>query len=355
MQTGPAKVLIVDDEPEVCALIRAELSECGCACEVATQPRRAKELLASQSFDLVISDISMPEISGLDLLAHIRQHAYPCKVILVTGASKREYVAQALMLGAFDYVEKPFKDRDLVETVARALSDGQALPALPVRAAAAMELSEQARKASFDSIRALVRAVEAKDPYTRRHSEQVSHYAVNLARALGLENSAVESVQTAALLHDVGKIGVPDHILTKPGPLIDEEFEHIRRHPALGADILANVTLFGQEAEIIRHHHERWDGKGYPSGLQGEESPLLSRIVMVADCIDAMLMERTYKKGYAPDKMIGELLRCAGSQFDPRIASVAVRWAQANPDRLILQNKAGELVSVQQSIAHESM
>ena len=336
MQTGPARILIVDDEPEVCSLIRAELSEIGLDCQVATEPQHAEELLHSQQFDLVISDISMPGITGLDLLVHIRKQAHKCKVILVTGVSKREYVAQALMLGAFDYVEKPFRDRELVEAVSRALSDGSSLPNLPVRAAAAMELSEQARKASLDSVQALVRAVEAKDPYTRRHSEQVAHYAVNLATAMNLPETAVQSIQTAALLHDVGKIGVPDQVLTKPGPLTEQEFEYVQRHPALGADILAKVTLFGQEAQLVRHHHERWDGQGYPDGLAGEECPLGARIIMVSDCIDAMLMERTYKKGYPPDKMIGELIRCAGTQFDPTIAAVAVQWCRSNPDKLIV-------------------
>jgi putative nucleotidyltransferase with HDIG domain len=340
VRTGPARILIVDDEPVVCALIRAELSECGFDCQVATEPQHAKDLLASQPFDLVISDIAMPQISGLDLLAHIRQHVPGCKVILMTGASKREYVAQALMLGAYDYVEKPFRVGELVEAVTRAVSDGLDLPNLPVRAAAAMELSEQVRKASFDSVRALVLAVEAKDPYTRRHSEQVAHYAVGLAKALNLPDDAVQSIRTAALLHDVGKIGIPDHVLTKPGPLTEREFEHVRRHPAIGADILANITLFGREAQFVRHHHERWDGKGYPDGLAGEESPLGARIIQVSDCIDAMLMERTYKKSYPPDKMIGELIRCAGTQFDPKIAAAAVAWCQSHREALFLPGKA---------------
>ncbi|NQT20039.1 MAG: HD-GYP domain-containing protein, partial [Planctomycetes bacterium] len=169
------------------------------------------------------------------------------------------------------------------------------------------------------------RAVEAKDPYTRRHSEQVAHYAVNLAGALGLPPSAVESIRVASLLHDLGKIGVPDRILTKPEPLTDEEFEHIRRHPAMGSEILSSITMFGEETQLIRYHHERWDGKGYPNGLTGEESPLASRIMQVADCIDAMLMQRAYKKGYPVEKMIGELIRCAGVQFDPKIAAAAVQ------------------------------
>jgi putative two-component system response regulator len=336
MHTGPARTLIVDDEAPICTLLRAELADCGFDCQAVTDPQQAKDLLASQPFDLLISDISMPRISGLDLLAHVRERGYPCKVILMTGASKREYVAQALMLGASDYVEKPFRNREVVEAARRALADDCSMPTLPEKAAAAMELSLQVRQAALQSVRALVRAVEAKDPYTRRHSEQVAHYAVSLAGAMNVSATLLETVRTGALLHDVGKIGVPDHILTKPGPLTDQEFEYIRRHPALGADILSNITLFGQEAQLVRHHHERWDGKGYPDGLAGEEAPLGARIIQVSDCIDAMLMERTYKKGYPPEKMIDELGRCAGTQFDPKVAAFAVQWCQAHPEMLIL-------------------
>jgi putative nucleotidyltransferase with HDIG domain len=201
-------------------------------------------------------------------------------------------------------------------------------------------LSSQATQASLDSVKALVRAVEAKDPYTRRHSEQVAHYAVSIATAMGLSGPALESTRIAALLHDIGKIGVPDHILIKPGALTDEEFQYIRRHPALGSDILASITLFGKEAKLVRHHHERWDGKGYPDGLTGEETPLVSRIIQVADCIDAMLMERTYKKGYPVDTMLGELVRCAGTQFDPKIAAAALAWCQSHREGLFLPGKS---------------
>ena len=348
MQTGPAKILIVDDEPQVCALISEELSRHGFDCQTATAPRQAETLLGTQHFDLAISDIAMPGISGLDLLAHVKQHAPACKVILITGVSKREYLAQAIMLGAYDYIEKPFEMGQLVDTVSRAVSAKDDAPHLPIRAAAAMELGQQARQASFDSVRALALAVEAKDPYTRRHSEQVTHYAVHLAKAMGCPDSLVESIHTAALLHDVGKIGVPDHILTKPGPLTQQEFEYIRRHPALGADILANITLFGVEAQLVRHHHERWDGKGYPDGLRGEESPLGSRIIHVADSIDAMLMERTYKSRYPVEKMMDELVRCADTQFDPKIAAAAVQWCRMHPDKLILPGKTPEIAAPSQ-------
>jgi putative nucleotidyltransferase with HDIG domain len=336
MKQRSERILIVDDEPQVGRLILEELSEQGFACRVVQDADLARSFIHSHRPDVLITDIQMPQTSGLELLAYARKHAPQCKVILVTGNSKREYVAQALLLGAYDYIEKPFRPGELVEVVSQAVNGGADSSILSDRAAAAMELSSQARQASLDSVRALVRAVEAKDPYTRRHCQQVAHYAVHLASDMGLPEATVESIRVASLLHDIGKIGVPDRILTKIGPLTDEEFEHMRRHSALGADILANITMLGQEAQLIRHHHERWDGKGYPDGLTGEETPLASRIIQVSDCIDAMLMKRTYKEGYPVEKMIGELIRCAETQFDPKIAAAAIEWCRSNPDKLIL-------------------
>jgi len=346
MHSKLGNILIVDDDPVMSEMIKEVLAEHGFLCRAAMDSTLARELIDgalgdSQPFDLLILDIEMPRLRGLELLAYAREHSPECKVIMVTGHSKREYIAQALLLGAYDYIRKPFKSGELVEAVTKALGGEDEGSLLCDRAAAAMELSSQAMRVSLESVRALVRAVEAKDPYTRRHSEQVAHYAVNIAAAMGLSGpAALESTRVASLLHDIGKIGVPDYILTKPGPLTDEEFQYVSRHPALGSDILASITLFSAEAKLIRYHHERWDGKGYPDGLAGEESPLISRIIQVADSIDAMLMERTYKKGLPVETMLGELVRCAGTQFDPKIAAAALAWCQSHREALFLPGKS---------------
>jgi putative nucleotidyltransferase with HDIG domain len=339
MEAHGSRILIVDDDPVVGELIRQQLSEKGFSCQVTQDPRCAGDIIDTQPPDVMITDIEMPGTSGLELLVHARKRAPQCKVVLATGYSKRQYLVQALLLGAHDYIEKPFRPGELVEVVSRVVNGGDEGQLLVDRAVEAMEFSLQVRQASLDSVGALVRAVEAKDPYTRRHSEQVAYYAVHLARAMGMSAADVESIRVASLLHDIGKIGVPDHILIKAGPLTDEEFQQVSRHPALGSDILANITLFASEAKLIRHHHERWDGKGYPDGLVGEETPLASRIILVADCIDAMLMERTYKAGYSVDAMMGELIRCAGTQFDPKIAAAALAWCQSHREALFLPGK----------------
>jgi putative two-component system response regulator len=339
MATGPYRVLVVDDEPAVCALIGDELRQQGYDCTIVTQPEQAIGLLGGGAFDLILLDISMPRLSGLDVLVCAKRKAPVCRVVLITAHGTRDRVAQALFLGAFDYVEKPFRAGELLSVVSRALHDKAQFSALSLRAADAMEFQDQAALASLDSVLALVRAVEAKDAYTRRHSEQVAHYAKSIAEALHLPPRPMERIRIAALLHDVGKIGVPDHILTKTGPLTEEEFQCIRGHPALGAEILGTIGLFKAESLLVRHHHERWDGGGYPDGLAGEECPLGARVIMVADCIDAMLMERTYKKSYTVEKMVAELARCSGTQFDPKIAAAALAWCRSHREALFLPGK----------------
>jgi len=279
----------------------------------------------------------MPDVSGLELLAYIRQSSPACKVILITAVHNRQYLVDALSLGAYDYFQKPFDINQLLGTVTQAVTERTPTLRLAVKAAEAMHGKDQAARIAIESVSALVRTVEAKDPYTKQHSEHVTHYAVNLSRCVKLPVDTIQSIRTASLLHDIGKIGVPDHILTKPGPLTQEEFGLVRQHPLLGAEILRNISVFAGEARLVRHHHENWDGSGYPDGLAGEDIPLGARIINIADSIDAMLMERSYKKSYSVEKMLSELDRCAGAQFDPELARTAVRWCGDHPDRMVLR------------------
>lgn len=188
----------------------------------------------------------------------------------------------------------------------------------------------------IESISALTRTVEAKDHYTHKHSEHVAFYAEHLAKFINLDKKDIETIRIAGLLHDIGKIAIPDAILSKPGKLSPEEFKFIQRHPVIGAAIVENITYMKDESTLILHHHERWDGKGYPTGLRGEQIPLGSRILCIADSIDAMLMQRTYRRAYTVEQMLDELQRCAASQFDPNLANRAIQWCRQNPSLLIL-------------------
>ena len=192
-------------------------------------------------------------------------------------------------------------------------------------------IRQHLRYSYLETTRALVAAIEARDPYTKDHSVIVSHYAEIIAKRMKLQGSLCRTIRAAALLHDVGKIGIPDAILTKPGPLTDDEFEIIKRHPQTGLDILEHVSFLAEERPLILHHHERFDGRGYPAGLKGEEIPIGARVLAVADAIDAMLSPRTYKPAFSTDRVLDELRKGAGSQFDPRVTEKALQWLEHKP------------------------
>jgi len=183
----------------------------------------------------------------------------------------------------------------------------------------------------IESTRAMVAAVDARDPYTRAHSVSVAAYAVAIGRRMGLSAAAVESLRKAALLHDVGKIGVPDAILTKPGPLTAEEFNTVKRHPEIAIEILGHLSVFAEQLPLILHHHERYDGRGYPAGLAGERIPLGARILAVADALDTMLSQRTYKPAYNVDQVRAELIACSGRQFDPAVVQATLTLLDEQP------------------------
>jgi len=336
VQENDIKVLIVDDEPEICDLLRDTLEMEGIGCLTAANSHQALGILHNTPVAVMICDVAMPEITGMDLMALIKQTHPECKIILMTAHDNTQFLVDALSSGAYDFFYKPFDLDQLTDSVRRACSDNSDRQNLPVHAAKAMQMERELRQASLQSIRALAKAVEAKDPYTRLHSDQVTHYATNFAEYMSLSAPMVESIRVAALLHDIGKIGVPDHILTKPGALTEEEFAMVRKHPVLGVEILSNISMFATETLLVRSHHEHWDGNGYPDGLTAEEIPLGGRIIGIADALDAMLMKRVYKKPFSVDRALGELERCSGTQFDPRVASAALDWCHMFPNKLIL-------------------
>ncbi|MCH7592295.1 MAG: HD domain-containing protein [Planctomycetes bacterium] len=195
-------------------------------------------------------------------------------------------------------------------------------------------LRQQIRSTCVESTRALVAAVEAKDHYTEAHSLTVAAYAEAVGKRMDMPAQAVETLRDAALLHDVGKIGIPDAILTKPGPLTEEEFVIIKKHPALALDILRHISFLTDERPFILHHHERFDGQGYPHGLTGGQIPIGARILAVTDALDTMLSPRTYKKPYSLEQAKKELIRHAGKQFDPDIVNVTLGWLDDSPGEL---------------------
>lgn len=189
----------------------------------------------------------------------------------------------------------------------------------------------RSRATDVESTQAMVAAVDARDPYTCAHSVNVAAYAVAIGRRMGLSAAAVESLRKAALLHDVGKIGIPDAILTKPGRLTAEEFNIVKRHPEIAIEILGHLSVLAEQLPLILHHHERFDGRGYPAGLAGEKIPLGARIVAVADALDTMFSQRTYKQAFTMDKVRAELIACSGGQFDPAVVQATLALLDEQP------------------------
>jgi len=355
MDACPTTVLIVDDEPWVRQLIEDILTSDGFSCATAAGGQDATRRLDEDRFDVALLDLTMPAMSGMDVLKFISDRGLPTRAICMTGVPSDDWSDAVRQAGAFDVIHKPFNVHELSAAIRRAAQGGDNAGVAPSPEPASetdarLECTADAERARDNRLRhtlvefagALVRAVEAKDPYTRKHSEHVAFYAQQLARHVGVPESMVETIRIAALLHDVGKIAVPDSVLTKPGRLSRHEFLLVRQHSEVGAAILEHISSMRTEATLVRHHHERWDGQGYPQGLAGEDIPLGSRILNIADSMDAMLMSRTYKPPYPVGDMVDELLRCAGSQFDPDLARAASRWCRENAATLILSLDTAE-------------
>ena len=335
MPVRAKRALLITNDPKVSGRILSALREVGVEITSVGSIEGAKRHLATSLCPVAIVCASLPEISALELLAYIGGHASACRAIVISSARGREYVAEALRLGAYDCFGKPFDAARLAEATLAALNEESPFRYLPAEMVRTMPTGAHGPHVPIETIRALAYAVEARDIHTRRHSEHVAHYAVNLARELDLPPSQGASLRTAALLHDIGRISIPDSILTKPGPLSPREFEYVRRHPVISAQILEGIGVFGAEVPMVRAHHENWDGSGYPDGLQGEEICLGARILRVADSMDAMLMPRSYRDSYPLSKLLDELATCAGSRFSPGIAAAAVQWCHAHADALI--------------------
>jgi len=326
-----SKVVVLDDDPAVIRLLGRILERGGYKNVVTTtSPHEAIALCTVDEPDLVVLDLHMPDMDGFSVLERIRELTPPdtyLPVLVVTGDMSPWTRQRALSSGANDFLTKPFdtpevllRVRNLLETrhMHRKLAEQNEQLEKAVRQRTA-ELDE----ARVEILERLAKAAEYRDDGTRRHTERVGIYAARLARALGLDETTVQTIRRAAPLHDLGKIGIPDYILLKPGPLTAEEAAVMRTHTTIGAQILSGsrVPTLVMAAEIALHHHERWDGTGYPHGLAGEDIPLAARIVAVADFYDALSHDRPYRRAWPVHDILAELRRQAGRQFDPDVVA----------------------------------
>jgi putative two-component system response regulator len=308
-----SRILVIDDEDVIRNLMLEILEVAGHEVVGAETAERALELLEESDFELVVSDVIMPGLSGLELLGSVRARRASLPVVLVTGAGTYDTLSQALTRGAAGLVTKPFAHAELQNAVADALE----------RAARSREeLRERLLAPTLAS--ALANAIEARDSYLHGHCERLASLAVRMGELLELRSDEIETIRLGAILHDIGKIGIPDRVLLKPGPLDDEERRIVETHPEIGDKLLEPLDLLAAARPIVRHHHERWDGAGYPDGLAGENIPLGARIVAVADSIEVMTSRQLYRSPRTPEEVVAELQACRGAQWDAQIVDLAL-------------------------------
>jgi putative two-component system response regulator len=350
-----ARILIADDELSVRDILSQRLMGENYECTIASNGDSALRKLNARQFDLALLDIRMPGKSGIDVLKAIQVSCPDTAVIMITAIADIETAINAMKLGAYDYIIKPADLNILMVSIDRALDKRRLmLENRSYRLYLEERVKEQTvkiRKTFFNSITSLAYALEAKDKYTSGHSQRVTEFAVDIARELGMPEDKVEKIKLAGLVHDIGKIGVRESVLNKPGKLTDEEYQHVLDHCEMGERILRPIVEDEEILKMVRHHHERYDGTGYPDGLSGEEIPDGARILAVADAYiniagnqvakeklsqgamilavadayDAMTSDRPYREAMDVQDAFAELEKGKGKQFDPVIVDTFLK------------------------------
>lgn len=313
-----ARVLIVDDDGPSRALLRALLEREGVHVVEAVDGRSALASVQRSVPDLLLLDVSMPPPDGIEVARRLRRSLSEAElpIILVTGHSDTDSKVAGLGAGATDFISKPY---EISELVAR------------VRVALRLRLAFDRLESAQSVLASLANAVDAKDPSTEHHCSRLADASLQLARRAGIQGELLEAVGYGAVLHDVGKIGVSEAVIRKTGPLDASELRDMQRHPLVGAGIVAPLRLGRLVAPIVRGHHERWDGGGYPDGLRGEKIPLGARVVTIVDAFDAMTHDRPYRQAISIEQARAELQREAGRQFD---ADLVALFLEAVPSTL---------------------
>ncbi|MFH2002290.1 MAG: HD domain-containing phosphohydrolase [Planctomycetota bacterium] len=301
------RILLVDDEKVIRQSLRIFLEGLDFQVDEASNGLEAQKLLDSNDYFLVFTDITMPHMNGLDLLMYITTMEKEMDVVMITGHMNIDYAINAIKKGAFDYLKKPFLLEHVQATIMRVL-EKQALKRKTIELERLKERQKIESKNLTEFMIMLANVIDAKSQFTREHSERVSEYSVMIGRKIGLDEDAIKRIALGAKLHDIGKMGTPDYILNKNGPLTDEEYNIIKEHPGKGAELIKPISSLKEIIDIIHHHHESNDGSGYPCGLKGHEISLNARIVKIADYYDAITSNRPYRKPMSREKA-AEILR----------------------------------------------
>ena len=317
------KIIVVDDEQGIVDSLSIFLKRSGYDFTGLTNPLEAIERVRNEHFDMMILDFMMDPIHGDEVVEEIRKFNKDLYILLLTGhkdlAPPLETIKRLEIQG---YCEKSDKFDQLLLLIESGKKTIEQMNTIKTINKQLHDKNEELERAYLDTIGILRQTVEAKDPYTRGHSDRVSEYSVLIGKKLGLDEKTLHILKIGGLFHDIGKIGIPDSILLKESKLSDEEYSQIKNHPMIGVHMLGDAAIFTDILPIVKHHHERYDGRGYPSQLVGDDIPYVARIAAVADTFDAMTSKRSYRDSLPIDVVRAEIERCSGTQFDPNIAKV---------------------------------
>lgn len=337
MNKESTKILIADDDAMVRATVSRILEMFGHKVTIVSDGYGVLEEI-DDSYDVIILDINMPDMDGFETLDKLNELQYQVPVLFLTGAASMDYAVKAINLGAYDFITKPIEDLDIFNVKIRravekrnfilrereyktALEDDIQSKAIQLERQNKLlvSYSNSLEKATVQLMSSLQNAMEEKDYYTAGHTMRVTEYALMLGMTMDLAEEDIVVLRRAAQFHDIGKLVIDLSCIQKPGKLTDEEWKLIKKHPSVGANIIQPLGFMNKEQFIIRHHHERLDGKGYPDGLFGDQLDVLTKIIIVVDSYDAMTSRRNYRMNMSMEQAVDELYRCSGTQFDPDV------------------------------------
>jgi len=330
------RVLIVDDDPALRKILSVMLTQADFRCRTAACGEEALRILESHPTDVVISDLRMPGISGMDLLIEVRERYPQLAFLMVTGEDETRVGVRAMQLGADDYLLKPFDVDVVLGSLHRALQKKKLErevqeyrlhleEMVSERTQQLQSALRQTERSYEDTLEALGAAIDLRDSPTAGHSRRVFLYSMELAKSIGGLEQEIRSIAMGAWLHDIGKLATPDRVLLKPGPLTESEWEIMRRHARIGYELVKSISFLAGAAEIVLTHHERFDGSGYPQGLRAEEIPFSARIFAVADTLDAMTSDRPYRAALPLQAARDVIERGSGTLFDPLVVTAFLR------------------------------
>jgi len=335
-------IYIIDDDQGYCNNLKFVLDQRGYYTEIFNNPNTLLQAIVDTSFDLIICDVKCGDMDSTNIVRQVKKHKPDTPVIILTANTDIRTAVSFMRMGVFDYLNRPLPEDELFSVVENAISsmelahDRRLLEGehffyqksleerVQESTTALRKTLNELEMTHLETVKVLASAIEEKEPYLRGHSSRVSEYAMRIAKVYGLTPEEIKRLQFGALLHDIGKVAIPETILTKPDRLTDEEFEVIKSHPTIGNKIVTKVDFFQDLSPYIHYHHERYDGKGYPNGLHYDEMPSIPRMITVVDTYDAMSFDRPYRRAFSVEKCLSILNECKGTQFDPEFVDIFI-------------------------------